>query len=670
MIFALAGNQNCGKTTLFNQLTGSNQHVGNFPGVTVERKEGVIRGHAELTVVDLPGIYSLSPYTPEEIVSRDFLLQEKPDGIINIVDATNIERNLYLSLQLLELGIPMVIALNMMDEVRANHGAIDVARLSDALGVPCIPISAVKNEGTEEVVRAIEQAARKKQAPKRLDFCTGPVHQAIHALAHLVEDHAAAAGMSPRFAASKLVEGDEPTMAALRLNENEQDIVGHIVHEMEQERGLDREAAMADMRYTYIEGICQTAVVKPQVSREQLRSRKVDAVLLGRYTAFPIFAGILALVFFLTFGPVGQGLSNLMANAIHGLSDLVNGALVYAEVNPLLRSLVVDGIFAGVGTVLSFLPTIVLLFFLLSILEDSGYMARVAFLMDKPLRRFGLSGRSFVPMLIGFGCSVPGILATRTLASERDRRMTAMLVPFLSCNAKLPIYAVFASAFFPHRKALAIVSLYLLGVLLAAASACVLGKTAFRGNPVPFVLELPAYRLPSAKSVCIHLWEKAKDFITRAFSLILVASVVVWVLQTFDFRFFPVEQAQDSMLAYIGGALSPVFAPLGFGCWQAVAALLPGLSAKETVVSTLTILTGAEGDAALAGSLAGLFSPLSAASYLVFVLLYTPCMAAVSALRQELNSRRLTLAIIAFELCLAWAVSFLVFQGGRLLGLS
>ena len=641
MIFALAGNQNCGKTTLFNQLTGSNQHVGNFPGVTVERKEGVIRGHADLTVVDLPGIYSLSPYTPEEIVSRDFLLKEKPDGIINIVDATNIERNLYLSLQLLELGIPMVIALNMMDEVRANHGAIDVGRLSDALGVPCIPISAVKNEGTEEVVRAIEQAARKKQAPKRLDFCTGPVHQAIHALAHLVEDHAAAAGMSPRFAASKLVEGDEPTMAALRLNENEQDIVGHIVHEMEQ-----------------------------QVSREQLRSRKVDAVLLGRYTAFPIFAGILALVFFLTFGPVGQGLSNLMANAIHGLSDLVNGALVYAEVNPLLRSLVVDGIFAGVGTVLSFLPTIVLLFFLLSILEDSGYMARVAFVMDKPLRRFGLSGRSFVPMLIGFGCSVPGILATRTLASERDRRMTAMLVPFLSCNAKLPIYAVFASAFFPHHKALAVLSLYLLGVLLAVASACVLGKTAFRGNPVPFVLELPAYRLPSAKNVCLHMWEKAKDFLTRAFSLILVASVVVWVLQTFDFRFYPVANAQQSMLAYIGGALSPVFAPLGFGCWQAVAALLPGLTAKETVVSTLTILTGAEGDAALAGSLPGLFSPLSAASYLVFVLLYTPCMAAVSALRQELNSRRLTVAVIAFELCLAWAVSFLVFQGGRLLGLS
>ncbi len=670
MIFALAGNQNCGKTTLFNQLTGSNQHVGNFPGVTVERKEGVIRGHADLTVVDLPGIYSLSPYTPEEIVSRDFLLREKPDGIINIIDATNIERNLYLTLQLLELGIPMVLALNMMDEVRTNHGSIDIRKLSEALGIPCIPISAVKNEGTEDVVRAIEKAARAKQTPARLDFCSGPVHQAIHALAHLIDDHAMAAGMSARFAASKLVEGDEPTLQALKLNANELDIVDHIVREMEQARGLDREAAMADMRYTFIEGLCHETVVKPQISKEQLRSRKVDSILLGRYTAFPIFLGIMALVFYLTFGPVGTFFSDLMGSAIDGLSALCERALVYGEVNPILRSLVIDGIFGGVGTVLSFLPTIVILFFLLSILEDSGYMARIAFIMDKPLRRLGLSGRSFVPMLMGFGCSVPGILSTRTLASERDRRMTAILVPFMSCNAKLPIYAVFASAFFPHHKALVMISLYLLGILLAILSSWLFKKTLFKGNPVPFVMELPAYRLPSGKSVCLHMWEKAKEFIVRAFSLILVASVIVWILQTFDFRFYPVSDPSESMLAYVGSLLAPVFAPLGFGCWQAVAALLPGLTAKETVVSTLTILTGSANEAALTASLGGLFSPLAAASYLVFVLLYTPCMAAVSALRQELASRKATFGTILFQLVVAWVTAFCVYQLGLLLGLG
>ncbi len=670
MIFALAGNQNCGKTTLFNQLTGSNQHVGNFPGVTVERKEGIIRNHPELSVVDLPGIYSLSPYTPEEIVSRDFLLREKPDGIINIVDATNIERNLYLTLQLLELNIPMVLALNMMDEVRANRGSIDIQKLSQGLGITCIPISAVKNEGTEDVVSAIEKAAKAKQTPKRLDFCTGPVHQAIHALAHLIEDHAAAAGMSARFAASKLVEGDEPTLKALEINENEQDIVGHIVHEMEQACGMDREAAMADMRYTFIENLCHDSVVKPQISKEQLLSRKADAILLGRYTAFPIFLGMMALVFYLTFGPVGSFFSQLMGNAIDGLAGLCENALIYGEVNPILRSLVIDGIFGGVGTVLSFLPTIVILFFLLSVLEDSGYMARIAFIMDKPLRRLGLSGRSFVPMLMGFGCSVPGILSTRTLASERDRRMTAILVPFMSCNAKLPIYAVFVSAFFPRYKALVMISLYALGILLAVLFSWLFNKTLFRGNPVPFVMELPAYRLPSGKSVCIHMWEKAKEFIARAFSLILVASVIVWLLQTFNFRFYPVEDASTSMLAYIGELLVPIFSPLGFGNWQAVSALLPGLTAKETVVSTLTILTGSANDAALSASLGALFSPLSAVSYLVFALLYTPCIAAVSALHQELKSHKATLFTIFFQLVVAWLVSFLVYQIGLLLGLG
>ncbi|MGI6665586.1 MAG: ferrous iron transport protein B [Christensenellaceae bacterium] len=669
MIIALAGNQNAGKTTLFNQLTGSNQHVGNFPGVTVERKEGIIKNHPHMTIVDLPGIYSLSPYSPEELVSRDFLLDAKPDAIINIVDATNIERNLYLTLQLIELGIPMVLALNMMDEIRTNHGSIDTKKMEEDLGIPCIPISAIKNEGVSALVDAVETVATKKTAPKRIDFCSGPMHQAIHSLAHLVEDHADLAGIPSRFAATKLVEGDVPTLERLHLNENELDIVDHIVKEMESELGTDREAAMADMRYAFIESIARDTVVKPEQSKEQLRSRKIDGILTHRIWAYPIFIAIMALVFYITFGPLGSFLSDGAADLITWLGELLNTWLVRVDVHPLLRSLVMDGLVEGVGSVLSFLPTIIILFFLLSILEDSGYMARIAFIMDKPLRKLGLSGRSFVPMLLGFGCSVPAILATRTLPSERDRKMTIILVPFMSCNAKLPIYSVFAAAFFPKHRALVMIGLYVFGILAGVFSAFLMKKTIFKGNPVPFIMELPAYRIPSAKSVILRMWENAKEFATRAFGIILLASIVIWVLQEFDFRFYVAENKEYSMLASIGTLLVPLFKPLGFGNWRATSALLPGLTAKETVVSTFSILTDSSLEA-LPAALQSIFSPLSAISFLVFVLLYTPCVAAISAIRQELGTRRATFATILFQIGIAWVMAFLVYQAGFLLGLG
>ena len=653
MIFALAGNQNCGKTTLFNQLTGSNQHVGNFPGVTVERKEGIVKKHPEMIVVDLPGIYSLSPYTSEEVVTRDFLLREHPDAIINIIDATNIERNLYLTLQLLELNIPMVLALNMMDEVRANHGSIDLLKFSAELGIPCVPISASKNEGIEDLVS--------------LDFCSGPVHKAIHALCHLIEDHAQASKIPVRFAATKLVEGDEPTIAALHINENELDIVDHIVREMESDLGTDRLAALADMRYSYIEELCEKTVVKAQQSREQLRSLKIDSVLTHRIWALPIFVLIMFGVFWITFGPIGVFFQDLLAEGVQLAIDGFASLLVYAEINPILQSLLIDGVCAGVGSVLSFLPVIVILFFLLSLLEDSGYMARIAFIMDKPLRRLGLSGRSFVPMLVGFGCSVPAILSTRTLSSDRDRKMTILLVPFMSCSAKLPIYAMFAAAFFPGYAALVTIGLYVFGILAGILAALILKGTKFKGNPVPFVMELPSYRLPSAKSVTLHMWEKAKDFLKKAFTVILLATVIIWVLQSFDFRFNYVENSEISMLGSIGKLIAPIFAPLGFADWRAASALITGFSAKEAVVSTLSILTGSSLET-LPQVLSGMFSPLSAISFLIFTLLYTPCVAAVGAMNQELGKKSSTLGVVCTQCLVAWLAAFLVYTIGLLLG--
>lgn len=667
MIFALAGNQNCGKTTLFNQLTGSNQHVGNFPGVTVERKEGIVKKHPEMIVVDLPGIYSLSPYTSEEVVTRDFLLHEHPDAIINIIDATNIERNLYLTLQLLELNIPMVLALNMMDEVRANHGSIDLGKFSAELGIPCVPISASKNEGIEDLVSAAIAAGEKKRLPRRLDFCSGPVHKAIHALCHLIEDHAEASKIPVRFAATKLVEGDEPTIAALNINENELDIVDHIVREMESDLGTDRLAALADMRYSYIEELCEKTVVKAQQSREQLRSLKIDSLLTHRIWALPIFVAIMFGVFWITFGPIGIFFQDLLAEGVQLAIDGFESLLIYAEINPILQSLLIDGVCAGVGSVLSFLPVIIILFFLLSLLEDSGYMARIAFIMDKPLRRLGLSGRSFVPMLVGFGCSVPAILSTRTLSSDRDRKMTILLVPFMSCSAKLPIYAMFAAAFFPGCAALVTIGLYIFGILAGIIAALILKGTKFRGNPVPFVMELPSYRLPSAKSVTLHMWEKAKDFLKKAFTVILLATVIIWVLQSFDFRFNYVENSEVSMLGSIGKLIAPIFAPLGFADWRAASALITGFSAKEAVVSTLSILTGSSLET-LPAVLSGMFSPLSALSFLVFTLLYTPCVAAVGAMNQELGKRSSTLGVVITQCAVAWLAAFLVYTIGLILG--
>ena len=666
MILALAGNQNCGKTTLFNQLTGSNQHVGNFPGVTVERKAGLIRGEKDVTVVDLPGIYSLSPYSNEEIVTRDFLLNEHPDGIINIVDATNIERNLYLSMQLIELNIPMVIALNMMDEVRSNGGTIKMEEFQKEIGVPVVPISASKNEGVEELIRAVVQTARAKKVPQRRDFCSGAVHRAIHSIAHLVEDHAQRISVPPRFAATKLLEGDGPMLEALVLSDNEKDMLAHEVTEMERELGTDREAALADMRYTFIEGLCEKTVVRSGESKEHRRSVAIDNVLTNKFLAIPVFLLIMMLVFWLTFGVIGNALSNLLSLGIDAVTGAAAAGLTAYGINPVVKSLIIDGVFTGVGTILQFLPTIVVLFFFLSILEDTGYMARVAFVMDKLLRKIGLSGRSFVPMLIGFGCSVPAIMSARTLSSERDRKMTILLTPFMSCSAKLPIYAIFTAAFFPRYAAFVMIGLYLLGILMAIVVSLILKGSLFRGNPVPFVMELPNYRMPSAKTVLMLIWDKARDFLARAFTVIFAATIIIWFLQTFDAKINVVASSKDSMLAVIGRWISPVFAPLGFGDWRASTALLTGFTAKEAVVSTLAVLTGTN-DANLPAALAGIFSPLTAFVFLTFTLLYTPCIAAINAVRQEMNSVRAAVGVVLYQCGFAWAVAFLVYRIGLLI---
>ncbi len=665
LLFALAGNQNSGKTTLFNQLTGSSQHVGNFPGVTVEKKEGTVRKHKEATVVDLPGIYSLSPYTPEEVVARDFIVNQHPDALINIVDATNLERNLYLSLQLIELRVPMVLALNMMDEVRANKGYIDIKQLESELGVPVVPISASKNEGIDELIRAAIEAAVSKKRPQRIDFCSGEVHKAIHAVAHLIEEKAEKHGYSARFAATKLIEGDPSLEGLLKLSDEEKDILGHFVHSMEASLGTDREAALADMRYEYIEGLMAKAVVKPAQSKEQLRSLRIDSILTHRVFAIPIFLCIMFAIFFLTFGSLGSLLSDLFESGLATVTDIIDKALQGLRVSGWMNSLIVDGILAGVCSVLSFLPVILLLFFFLSILEDTGYMARVAFVMDKLLRKIGLSGRSFVPMLIGFGCSVPAIMAARTLPSERDRKMTIVLAPFMSCSAKLPIYAVFTAAFFSRGQALVMITLYVLGITVAILSGLLLKKTVFKGNSVPFLMELPTYRFPSPKNVFLHMWDKAKGFIRRAFTVIFLATVVIWFLQSFDWSFDMVEDSSKSILASIGSSLAPVFAPLGFGDWRASTALLTGFTAKEAVVSTLSVLTTG-GDAS---GLQSIFSPLTAFSFLCFTLLYMPCVAAFAASKRELGSMKAAIGAAAYQTGAAWIIAFIVYQGGRILGI-
>ncbi len=662
MIYALAGNQNSGKTTLFNQLTGSNQHVGNFPGVTVDSKMGEIRGEKGNTVVDLPGIYSIRPYTNEEIVTRSFILQEKPDGIINIVDATNIERNLYLTLQLLELHIPMVIALNMMDEVRGNGGTIDIAAMEEALGVPVVPISAAKNEGIEDLISSIRETASRRLYPKVTDFCEkGPVHRCIHAVSHQVEDHAERIGMSPRFAATKIVEGDTEIIDRLALSDNELDLMEHSIVEMEQDSGMDRNAALAAMRYDFIEKICGQAVIKCRESREHIRSMKIDSVLTNRYLAIPVFFLIMVVVFYLTFGLLGSFLSDLLSLGIDNLSAVVDRALINYGINPVVESLVIDGIFTGVGSVLSFLPIIVILFFFLSILEDSGYMARIAFVMDRPLRKIGLSGKSFVSMLIGFGCSVPAVMSTRTLSSERDKKMTILLIPFISCSAKIPIYALFAAAFFAKRTALVMMGLYVFGILVGLLCAMVLKRTAFRGSSMPFMMELPNYRFPSAKSVMLLMWDKAKDFVQRAFTIIFVATLLIWFLQTFDTRFNVVSDSGESMLAMIGKWIAPLFGPLGFNDWRATTALISGFTAKEAVVSTLGVLTGST-MVNLSETLGQIFTPVSAVSFLVFTLLYTPCVAAVATIRRELGSAVKTVGVVVMQCGVAWAVACLVYQ--------
>ncbi len=665
MIIALVGNQNCGKTTLFNQLTGSNQHVGNFPGVTVERKDGVIRSHKDTTVVDLPGIYSLSPYTSEEIITRDFITKQRPDGIINIVDATNIERNLYLSIQLIEMGVPMVIALNMMDEVRVNGGTIRVKDMSEELGVPVVPISASKNEGIDELIDIAVKTAGRKLRPKRQDFCTGPTHRTVHAVAHLIEDHAERAGISPRFAATKIVEGDEPMTAALQLSDKELSSIESSIREMEDALATDRKAAIADMRYSFIETLCEKTVVKPKENKQHARSVRIDNILTHKYLAIPMFLAIMGVVFWLTFGVIGSFLSDLLAGGLNVLTEAVRGVLTSGGFNPVMISLVADGIFAGVGSVLSFIPTIVVLFFFLSMLEDSGYMARVAFVMDKLLRKIGLSGRSFVPMLIGFGCSVPAIMATRTLPSERDRKMTIVLTPFMSCSAKLPIYGMFTMAFFPDHRALVMISLYVLGMLLGVLSGLILRKTAYRGKPVPFIMELPNYRLPSGKTVLHLLWDKAKDFLTRAFTVIFIATLVIWFFQTFDWRFNVVADSADSMLAGIGRLVSPVFAPLGFADWRASTSLITGFMAKEAVISSFAVLTGASA-ADLPMALGQLFTPLAALSFLVFTLVYSPCVAAIATVKREMRSGWAAMGVALYQTAVAWIVAVVVFQVGSL----
>lgn len=657
MIFALAGNQNCGKTTLFNQLTGANQHVGNFPGVTVDSKIGVIRG-TEHQVVDLPGIYSLSPYTQEEIVTRDFLTKQHPDGIINIIDATNIERNFYLTLQLLELQIPVVIALNMMDEVRANGGTIKIDILKEELGVPVIPISASKNEGVSELIERTIKVGETKRLPKRQDFCSGPVHRTLHAVAHLVEDHAERIGIPSKFVASKLVERDQPLLDQLKLSENEIDMIEHSVKEMETELDTDRKAAIADMRYSFIDQVVKDAVVKPHESIQHARSVKIDKVLTNRFAAIPLFLCIMFLIFWLTFGVIGSALSDLLSMGIDAFSDWVSAGLTAYGINPVVHSLVVNGVITGVGSVLSFVPIIVVLFFFLSLLEDSGYMARIAFVMDKLLRKIGLSGRSFVPMLIGFGCTVPAVMSSRTLSSERDHRMTVLLTPFMSCSAKLPIYGVFTVAFFPKYRALVMISLYVIGIVVGILIALIFKKTAFRGKPVPFVMELPNYRLPSPKSVCLLLWDKAKDFITRAFTVIFLATIIIWFLQTFDLKFNVVTDSGDSILAAIGHLIAPVFAPLGMGDWRITTALIAGFTAKEAVVSTTAVLMGTT-TAGLTTALGTVFTPHTAFVFLIFTLLYTPCVAAIATVKKELDVKS-ALWVVFFQTAVAWIVAFIV----------
>ncbi len=671
--FALAGNQNCGKTTLFNQLTGANQHVGNFPGVTVDRKDGTIRNHPEATVTDLPGIYSLSPYSSEEIVTRDFLLRDKPDGIINIVDATNIERNLCLTMQLMELGIPMVLALNMMDEVRDNGGTIYINDLEQILGIPVVPISAAKNEGIEELISHAIHVARYREAPGRIDFCpvggdkgdeTGAVHRCIHASAHLLEPFAKEAGLPVRFTATKMVEGDHLVLEALKLPEEEQQALETIISNMEKEGGVEREAALANMRFDFIEKLCAQTVVRPHESKEHKRSVKIDRILTGKYTALPCFIGIMALVFAMTFAWIGAWLSDLMTIAVDALIVLIDKGLTLWQVNPVVHSLVVDGICQGVGSVISFLPTIVTLFFFLSILEDTGYMARVAFVMDKLLRKIGLSGRSIVPMLIGFGCSVPAIMATRTLSSERDRKMTILLTPFMSCSAKLPIYALFTSAFFPRMwRPVVMIGLYFTGIVCGILYALLLSRTKFTGEPVPFVMELPNYRLPAARSVGQLIWEKAKDFIQKAFTIIFLATIIIWFLQTFDFRLNVAASADESLLALLGGLLAPIFKPLGFGDWRIATALLTGFTAKESVVSTLTVLLGGD-----VSQLPNLFTTFEAVVFLVFTLLYTPCVAAIATVKREMGGRGAAVVTVVMQCLIAWVVAFAVRMVGLALG--
>ena len=665
LTFALAGNQNCGKTTLFNQLTGSSQHVGNFPGVTVDRKDGTIRGKENTLVTDLPGIYSMSPYSSEEIVTRNFVLNEHPKGIINIVDATNIERNLYLTMQLMELDIPMVLALNMMDEVRENGGSILVNQMEEMLGIPVVPISAAKNEGIDELVAHALHVAKYQERPKEIDYCDanedgGAVHRCLHAIMHLIEDHAKAAQIPVRFAAAKLAEGDTLILEALKLDQNEKEMLEHIVKQMETERGLDRAAAIAHMRFDFIENICDETVVKPRESKEHLRSVKIDKILTGKYTAIPCFIAIMGLVFFLTFGVIGAFLQNILEVSIDALGGLVDQWMGAANVNSVLRSLVMDGIFTGVGSVLSFLPIIVTLFFFLSMLEDSGYMARVAFVMDKLLRKIGLSGRSIVPMLVGFGCTVPGVMVSRTLPSERDRKMTILLTPFMSCSAKLPIYAFFAAAFFPKHSALVMIALYFGGILMGILMALVFRGTLFKGNAVPFVMELPNYRMPGAKNVGHLLWDKAKDFLQRAFTVIFMATLVIWFLQTFDGHLNIVSDSQESILATVASVIAPVFAPMGFGDWRISTALITGFMAKESVVSTLSVLFGQT------AALLGCITPVSAASLLVFCLLYTPCVAAIASIKRELGSRW-AVGVVIGQCVIAWVAAFVVYLVGSVL---
>lgn len=667
LTFALAGNQNCGKTTLFNQLTGANQHVGNFPGVTVDRKDGVIKGYSNTLITDLPGIYSMSPYTSEEIVTRTFVMNENPKGIINIVDASNIERNLYLTMQLMELDIPMVLALNMMDEVRENGGSILVNAMEDMLGIPVVPISASKNEGIDELIKHAVHVAKYQERPGRIDFCKedqhgGAVHRCLHGIMHLIEDHAEKAGIPIRFAASKLAEGDPRITEKLNLEQNEKEMLEHIIQQMENESGLDRSAAIADMRFSFIQEVCQATVVKPHESREHARSGKIDKILTGKYTAIPAFIGIMGLVFWLTFNVIGAGMQALLDMGITWLSGLVDQALTAAHVNFVLQSLVIDGIFSGVGSVLSFLPIIVTLFFFLSMMEDSGYIARVAFVMDKLLRKIGLSGRSIVPMLIGFGCTVPGVMATRTLPSERDRKMTILLTPFMSCSAKLPIYAFFTAAFFPRYGALVMIGLYVLGMVIGILMALLMKGTMFKGEAVPFVMELPNYRMPGAKNVAMLLWDKAKDFLQRAFTVIFIATIIIWFLQSFDLHLNVVNDSKDSILALIAGWIAPVFIPLGFGDWRISTALITGFMAKESVVSTLSVLFGGKAD------LQAVITPLAAGSLLVFSLLYTPCVAAISSVKRELGGKW-AVGVVVEQCVIAWIAALIVRLIGMLFGM-